>query len=127
MILTQDDYKLWTDESVNFDDADWAKILSAASKRLASFLCLDANALPQDDLFNELLANFIAVVLKQRGVDAQVEEKRVRNFTIRFSSSSAADAFSEVAQYYNDIIELYSQCGSGVKVERNSGGCCGCF
>ena len=125
--MTQDDYKLWTGETVNFDDVDWSKILSAASKRLASLLCLDVANLPDEDLFNELLANFIAVVFRHQGLNTQVEEKRVRNFTIRFGSSSAADAFSELAQYYGDIIEMYSQCGSGVKVESNSGGCCGRF
>lgn len=127
MELTQEDYKLWTGNSVTFSDEEWGKIVSVASTRLASFLCLDVSALPDEDLFKELLSNFISVMLKHQGLDAQVEEKRVRNFTIRFSSGDAASAFSELAQYYNDVIELYSQCSSGVKVERNSGDCCGCF
>lgn len=125
--LTQEDYKLWTGESVTFNDEDWNRIVSSASARLASFLCLEK--LPEElpDLLGELLANFIAGVFKHQGAGAQVSEKRVRNFTIRFDSSSAADAFSDIAQYYGDVIEIYSECGSGLKVERNAEGCCGCF
>jgi len=125
--MKQEDYQLWTGKPVNFSEGDWDKIVSAASARLASFLCLDALPDPMPDLLTELLANFIAGVMQHQGLDAQVSEKRVRNFTIRFDSSSAADAFSELAQYYSDIIEMYSECGTGLAVERNAGGCCGCF
>lgn len=127
-MLTQDDYKLWTGETVNFDEADWKRVVSAASARLASFLCLDTLPDPLPDLLAQLLANFMAEVFKYQGTSAPIEEKRVRNFTIRFSNSSAADAFSQIAQYYSDIIELYSECGNGIDVEKTARDCCyGCF
>lgn len=125
--MTQDEYKLWTGETVNFDDADWETLLTVASIRLASFLCLETLPDPIPDPMKQLLANFMAEVFRFQGANSPIEEKRVRNFTIRFSNSSAADAFSQVAQYYGDIIEMYSECGAGFKVERSSRGCCGYF
>lgn len=126
-MLTQDEYKLWTGETVNFDEADWETLVTVASIRLASFLCLESLPNPLPSPLAQLLANFMAEVFKFQGTNSPIEEKRVRNFTIRFSNSSAADAFSQVAQYYGDIIEMYSECGAGFKVEKSSRGCCGCF
>lgn len=126
-MLTQDDYKLWTGETVNFDEADWARVVAAASARLASFLCLESLPDPLPDLLAQLLANFMAEVFKYQGTNSPIEEKRVRNFTIRFSNSSAADAFSQIAQYYSDIIELYTECGTSIDVEKTAGCCYGRF
>lgn len=128
-MLTQAQYKLFTGLTVTFTEADWQTLVTVASKRLASFLCLgtfpeltDNNA----DLAM-LLANFIAAVLKFQGNGDTVESKRVRNFTINFKTSSASNAFSQIASQYSDIIEEYSQCDSGVIVERSRGCHCGCF
>ena len=122
--MTQDDYKLWTGATVTYSEADWPRITAVASSRLASFLCL--NTLPStlpDDL-GELLANFIYSVLAHQGDDTPIEEKRVRNFTIRFTTSSAANAFAEISKNYYDIIEKYSNCGNGFAVEKSSRSCC---
>lgn len=121
------DYKLWTGETVNFSEVEWQRIVSNASSRLASFLCLAALPSPMEDDLQELLANFIAAVLKRQGDHAEVTTKRVRNFTISFSSSSAANAFARIAQDYQDTISKYSECGSGFDVERNARYCCGRF
>lgn len=125
--MTQDDYKLWTGETVNYETEDWTRLVAVASGRLASFLCLDAlpETLPDD--LEELLANFIAAVLKRQGDHAEVTTKRVRNFTISFGTTSAANAFAKIAGLYADIIEKYSNCGSSFTVERSRRGCCGCF
>jgi hypothetical protein len=100
-----------------------------AEMRLASFLCLDS--FPTLDDSNKdlamLLANFIAAVLKFQGDGDAVTSKHVRNFTINFKSSSAADAFSQIAMQYDDIISKYSECGLGVKVERQRYNCCGYY
>lgn len=128
-MLTQAQYKLFTGLTVTFTEEDWQTLVTVASKRLASFLCLgtfpeltDNNA----DLAM-LLANFIAAVLKFQGNGDTVESKRVRNFTINFKTSSASNAFSQISSQYSDIIEEYSQCDSGVIVERSRGCHCGCF
>jgi hypothetical protein len=100
--------------------------------RLASFLCLET--LPTTDesgvpvlpaLVALLLANFISAVLRFQGNGDTVESKSVRNFTINFKTSSAADAFSQIASQYSDVIDKYSACNSGVVVERSQGCCCG--
>lgn len=125
--MTQDDYKLWTGETVNYGAEDWARLVSVAGKRLASFLCLEA--LPEilpDDLA-ELLANFISAVLRRQGDHAEVTTKRVRNFTISFGTASAANAFAKIASQYADVIEDYSQCGPSFNVERSTRSCHGCF
>lgn len=126
--MTQEDYKLWTGIAVNFDEADWQRLTAVASKRLASLLCLDSLPKPMPDDLQELLANWMAAVMKYRGnADSQVEEKRIRNFTIRFGSSSAANAFAQLASNYIDTIEEYSQCDSGLAVEKSKRYCCGRF
>lgn len=133
-MLTQEQYTLYTGLNVSYSSSDWETIVSVAEVRLASFLCLeelpyegegDERVLPADLAL--LLANFIAAVLHFQGNGDSVSSKRVRNFTINFKSSSAADAFSQIAAQYSDIIEKYSQCGLGVVVERQRGCCCGRF
>lgn len=135
-MLTQKQYTLYTGLTVNYSDEDWRSIVSVAEVRLASFLCLeelpgteeDGELILPDD-FALLLANFIAGVLKFRGDGGSVSSKRVRNFTINFKTSSATDAFSQIATQYGDIIDKYSNCGLGVKVEGSGCGRCynGCF
>jgi hypothetical protein len=131
-MLTQEQYTLYTGLTVNYSEEDWRSIVSVAEVRLASFLCLeelpgteeDGELILPDD-FALLLANFIAGVLKFRGDGGSVSSKRVRNFTINFKTSSATDAFSQIATQYGDIIDKYSQCGIGVKVEWS--GCHRCY
>lgn len=126
-MLTQEQYTLYTGLPVSYSDSDWTAIVTVAEMRLASFLCLET--FPKLDSNNPdlamLLANFIAAVLKFQGDGNAIESKRVRNFTINFKSSSAADAFSQIASQYSDIIGKYSECDLGVKVERSKGYCCG--
>jgi len=135
-MLTQEQYTLYTGLTVNYSDEDWQAIVSVAEVRLASFLCLlelptvedesGEQVLPAD--FALLLANFIAAVLRFRGNGDSVSSKRTRNFTINFKSSSAANVFSQIADQYPDIIEKYSQCGMGIKVEQSRRCYChGCF
>lgn len=134
-MLTQEQYTLYTGLKTSYSESDWEAIVSVAEVRLASFLCLlelstvedesGEQILPAD--FALLLANFIAAVLRFQGNGDSVSSKRVRNFTINFKTSSAADAFSQIATQYSDIIEKYSQCGMGVVVERQRGCCCGRF
>lgn len=128
-MLTQAQYKLFTGLTVTFTEEDWQTLVTVASKRLASFLCLGTFPDLADDNADlaMLLANFIAAVLKFQGNGDTVESKRVRNFTINFKTSSASNAFSQIASQYSDIIEEYSQCDSGVIVERSRGCHCGCF
>lgn len=125
-MLTQEQYTLYTGLTVEYKSSDWTAIVTVAEMRLASFLCLET--FPELDSSNNdlamLLANFIAAVLKFQGDGDAVESKHVRNFTINFKSSSAADAFSQIASQYNDIISKYSECDLGVKVERSKPCCC---
>lgn len=123
--MTQDDYKLWAGEDASTYTTDqWTRIVAAASTRLASFLCLDT--LPTDDdgkLLDDiqiLLANFIAAVLEHQGTTGAVESKHVRNFTINFAQTTAANAFAQIAAQYGDLIEKYSQCDLGIDVEHNA-------
>lgn len=128
MTLTQAQYKLWTGQAPNYGINEWNQIVIVAAARLASFLCLP-NGLPTDpnsvegflpvDL-QQLLANFIAGVIANQGARSEVESKHVRNFTINFKSTTASDAFANIAQKYADIIDLYSNCGTGFAVERNA-------
>lgn len=131
-MLTQEQYTLYTGLTVTYSNEDWQTIVSVAEMRLASFLCLEklpgteesgVVVLPDDVAL--LLANFIAGVLKFQGNGGEIESKSVRNFTINFKTSSAADAFSQVAMQYGDIIDKYSECGIGVKVEKS--GCHRCY
>lgn len=128
--MTQDEYKLWTGEDASrYTDEQWTKILTVAKLRLASFLCL--SELPTDDDGNlpadieQLLANFIAEVIVHQGTTGEVESKHVRNFTIEFASTTAANAFAKISQQYGDIIERYSNCNLGFAVEGSARYCCG--
>lgn len=128
--MTQDDYKLWTGEDASsYTQAQWLRIVASASTRLASFLCLetlptnDQGKLPDD--IQELLANFIAGVLEHHGTTGAVASKHVRNFTISFSKTTAANAFAQIAAQYGDIIEKYTQCDLGIDVEKTSRYFCG--
>lgn len=128
--MTQDKYKLWTGEDASrYTEEQWAKILTVAKLRLASFLCL--SELPTDDDGNlpadieQLLANFIAEVIVHQGTTGEVESKHVRNFTIEFASTTAANAFAKISQQYGDIIERYSNCNLGFAVEGSARYCCG--
>lgn len=128
--MTQEDYKLWTGEDASsYTQAQWLRIVASASTRLASFLCLetlptnDQGKLPDD--IQELLANFIAGVLEHHGTTGAVASKHVRNFTISFSKTTAANAFAQIAAQYGDIIEKYTQCDLGIDVEKTSHYFCG--
>lgn len=133
--MTQDDYKLWTGETVSYDDADWKRIVDVAKTRLASFLCLESWPETVADDLEMLLANFICAVLRWQGTpEAGISSKSVRNFTISFNSDSAVNAFTQIARNYSDIIDKYSLCDSGLTVEKSKhygckgqevGGCCG--
>lgn len=125
--MTQDDYKLWTGETVTFEDEDWERILTVASSRLASFLCLEALPDPLPDDLAELLANFICAVQKFQGNFDTVESKSVRNFTIHFRSDSAVNAYAQIVRQFDDVIGKYSDCDSSFKVERSTRCCCGRF
>lgn len=129
-MLTQEQYTLYTGQTINYLDSDWETIVSVAEVRLASFLCLDElptveedgeASLPADIAL--LLSNFISAVFRFQGNGDTIESKSVRNFTINFKSSSAADAFSQIARQYSDIIEKHSQCDLGVRVERTTRMC----
>lgn len=127
--MTQEDYKLWTGEDASTYTTDqWSRIVANASARLASFLCLDE--LPTDDGvllddLQELLANFIAAVIEHQGTTGAVESKHVRNFTINFRETTAANAFAEIAAQYGDIIEKWSECDLGISVEKSANHHCG--
>ena len=118
--MTQDEFKLYTGQSVDYTPTEWAKLVAIAESRLASFLCL-SNGFPQspaDDL-KMLLANFMASMLKNLGSSEKVESKHVRNFTINFKTASD-NAFADIAEQYGDLIDMYSNCGTGFAVERNA-------
>lgn len=128
MTFSQTSFTLWTGiDASNYNNADWAKIVKVAEIRLSSFLCLP-NGLPTDpnsatgelplDL-QELFANFLAEMLEHQGISEEVQSKHVRNFTINFKTT-ATNAFAKIAQQYEDIIEFYSNCGSGFAVEKNA-------
>ena len=124
--MTQDEYKLFTGQSVNcYSDEDWIVIVDIAKSRLASFLCLEE--FPELDENNKdlamLLANYICTSLKLQGTPDTIESKSVRNFTINFKSS-ATNAFEQLYKVYEDIIEKYSHCGTEIKVERSACHCC---
>jgi len=124
--MTQDDYKLFTGQTVSYSSEDWATIVGIAEIRLASFLCLDT--FPTLDETNKdlalLLANFLCAALKFQGAEDTIQSKSVRNFTINFKSS-ATNAFEQIYSQYMDIIEKYSNCGTKIKVERSDWHCCG--
>lgn len=124
--LTQKEYSLFTGQNVDFNNNDWEAIESIAEIRLASFLCLDEfPELTEDNQdLAMLLANFICATLKFSGNSDEISSKSVRNFTISFKSS-ATNAFEQIYKQYEDIIEKYSQCDLGIKVESSKRYCCG--
>ena len=126
--MTQDQYTLYTGQTVNCSDEDWEILLGIAEKRLASFLCLDTFPELEEDNTDlaMLLANFLCATLKFQGAQDSIESKSVRNFTINFKSS-ATNAFEQIYGHYKDIIDKYSNCGLELKVERNARHCCGYY
>lgn len=119
--MTQEEFTLFTNQTISFSNEDWAVLLAVAEERLASFLCLAALPSPMPEDFKMLLANFMAAVLDTRGKgEGKVSSKRVRNFTISFHDSGATTAFGRVAENYGDLIEKYSECSSTLKVERDA-------
>jgi len=127
-MLTQEQYTLFTGQTNNCSDESWDILVGIAEMRLASFLCLEE--FPELDETNQdlalLLANFLCTTLKFQGANDAIESKSVRNFTINFKSS-ATNAFEQIYSHYEDIIEKYSQCDSGIKVERSARHCCGYY
>lgn len=124
--MTQEEYKLFTGETANYSEEDWDKLVGVASTRLASFLCLDAIPEFSDDNrdLEALLANFISASLKFSGTSDTVASKSVRNFTISFKNN-ATNAFEQIYNQFSDVIEKYSQCDLGVKVENSKCYRCG--
>lgn len=127
-MLTQDDYTLFTGQTVNCADEDWATLVGIAETRLASLLCLEN--FPELTETNQdlalLLANFLCTTLKFQGAPDTIESKSVRNFTINFRNS-ATNAFEQIYSQYRDIIEEYDQCDIGVKVECSRRCHCGWY
>lgn len=122
--MTQDDYKLWTGQDARYTEAEWQKIWTAASARLARFLCLDELPETLSADLEEMAANFIAATINRQEGNGSVERKSVRNFTVEFRQPTAADAFAAIAQQYGDVIEKYSDCGLGINVEHSARHCC---
>lgn len=124
--ITQQRYTLLTGQAVNYSNDDWNTLVDIAEIRLATFLCLDE--MPELTEDNQdlglLLANFICACLKFSGNSDEISSKSVRNFTISFKSS-ATNAFEQIYKQYEDIIEKYSQCDLGIKVESSRRYCCG--
>ena len=124
-MLTQEQYCLYTGQSVSYSDTDWTALVNIASGRLASLLCLEE--LPElgegtEDLAM-VLSNFLCTTLKFQGAPDKIESKQVRNFTINFKSS-ATNAFEQIYHQYRDIIEKYDKCDLGIKVECSARHCC---
>lgn len=133
-MLTQDDYKLYTGETTNLSKEDWLKMVSLAASRLAAQLCLETLPTDADGNISEklklVLANFICLMLADRGRNLQVSSKKVRNFTISYSNNGITSAFAKLSQEYGDILGKYSNC-TGIAFERRyprcEGDCRGCF
>lgn len=129
-MMTQEDYKLWTNSTTGLSEEEFQRVVANASGRLASYLCL--STLPTDehgrlpDDLQELLANFICSTLNLRGGTENVSSKKIRNFTISFRSSEAENAWAAVAGRFGDIIDKYSQCGLGFACEKTKRCCNGC-
>lgn len=128
-MLSQDDYKFYTGETSTFNAEDWSKMASLSAVRLAGLLCLeelptdkDGN-LPAD--LSLVLANFVYLVLSHRGTDSRITSKSVRNFSISYGNSSVSGAFARLRENYGDILDKYSNCGSGLGIEHNTRTCCG--
>lgn len=131
-MLSQDDYKLYTDSTNSFPEENWTKFVSMCAVRLARLLCLEKlptdgdGSLPAD--LTMLLANFIFLVLDQRGGTAsKIASKKIRNFTVNFSVDEASAAFSTLRGKYGDIIADYSACEETMSAESSTRFCCGRF
>lgn len=123
--MTQDDYTLYTGQTVSYSQEDWERLVAVASGRLASLLCLDELPDPLPDDLAMLLANFLCAMLRFEGnPEPSVASKSVRNFSISFSQVTAHNAFAQVAQNYGDLIEKYSACGLAFAVEKGEPRCC---
>lgn len=122
--MEQADYNLYTKQNVCYSDEQWAIISNIAESRLASLLCLEnfPELTDENQDLALLLANFICGTLKFQGAPDIIDSKSVRNFTINFNNS-ATNAFEQIYSQYRDIIEKYSNCGTGIKVEH-SARCC---
>lgn len=126
MLLTQEQYTLFTNHCINYPDENWGNLVNIAAVRLASLLCLEELPNTEDGENQEfllLLANFLCTTLKFQGAPDTIQSKSVRNFTINFKSS-ATNAFEQIYSQYEDIIEKYSHCGDGINVERSARCCC---
>lgn len=128
-MITQDDYGLYTGQSSNYPATEWEKLATLAAMRLAYFLCLDE--LPTDGEGNlpedlaMLLANFLSLMLAERGSNGQVTSKRVRNFSISYATGdNSKNAFAKISNIYGDIVAKYSACKSGLTVEKTVRSCC---
>lgn len=125
--MTQEEYKLFTGADASaYSAEDWNRLVAVAESRLASFLCLPNGfpTEPADDL-KMLLANFIAATIENAVGTEKIESKHVRNFTINFKTTDAANAFASIANQYQDIIDAYSNCGKAYAVEGDAHYCCG--
>lgn len=122
--MTQDDYKLWTGSTASYTDQEWQKIQTAATKRLARFLCLETLPDPMPEDLAEMTAYFISAVIGNRQASGEVQRKSVRNFTVEFSEPTAADAFAAIYQQFADVIEAYGKCGETISVPRTRRDCC---
>lgn len=122
--MTQDEFKLFTGETVSYTAQDWATLTGVWGSRLASFLCLEAlpETLPDD--LKMLFANFMSIGMAQSGNNEPISSKQVRNFTINFDTSNATNAFAKISSQYYDIIEKYSNCGLTFNVEKSARRCC---
>lgn len=127
-VLSQQEYTLLTGQPIDYSKDDWSLITSIAEVRLASFLCLDEfPELTEDNQdLAMLLANFICACIKFSGDTDSISSKSVRNFTISFKSS-ATNAFEQIYKQFEDIIEKYTQCDLGIKVESTRHCCCGFY
>lgn len=123
--MTQDEFKTLTGEAVSYSDEEWQLITAVTSERLASFLCLESLPAFTDanrDL-EQLLATFTLGCLRF-GTGESVTSKTVRNFSVGISQN-ATNAFKLIYNQNRDIIEKYSACTLGVKVERSKCHYCG--
>lgn len=121
--MTQDDFQTLTGQNVSaLTASQWGLITSAAGERLASLLCLEE--LPEFTDKNRdleaLFAAFVAACIKFGGNGEEIDSKTVRSFSIKLSTDSARSIFAVVARNFSDVVEKYSACDSGIKVERGS-------
>lgn len=128
-MLTQDEYKLYTNQTVSYATADWEKLVDLAAARLAYFLCLEKLPTNEEGELAEdlklLLANFLYAMLTERGSNQQIASKSVRNFSISYVDNGAAqNAFAKISNTYGDIVAKYSECEGGLCVEKTVRRCC---